>query len=114
MTTSDTLKRLGVTLGDLEAIEGATGLNILSYSEHDEIPIAMVIGLAWVTMRKTQPDLTIEDVRTMDLGDLDLDTLAASVGKAKGAPRRRSGSGSGSRVNGAVHHGRSTTPRPKK
>jgi len=103
MTTHAAIDKLGLTLGELEAIETATGLNILTVSDAAEIPLAMVVGLVWVVMRRDDPTVTVEDVRNLDLGEIDLDTLAAKVGKAKAR--------SGSSASGRSLRGNGTSPR---
>jgi hypothetical protein len=114
--TRSAIDRLGLTLGDLEAIEDATGLDVLGLLEHadDYVPVKLLTALAWVSLRKSDPDLSVEDVRAMDLGDIDLDALAAGLPKVANRAARRRASGSASPGPGGSPRARSATPRSTK
>lgn len=64
-SSASPLDRLGLTLGDLEDLEGATGLDVLGLLEKadERLPVSLLIGLVWVTMRRERPGLTLADVR---------------------------------------------------
>ena len=63
-SSASPLDRLGLTLGDLEDLEGATGLDVLGLLEKadERLPVSLLIGLVWVTMRRERPGLTLADV----------------------------------------------------
>lgn len=75
------LSQSSLTLGDMEDFEELTGqslgrvVEVAATADADSmlasLPIKTITGLIWITGRKADPSLTLEQVRSMPIEDLE-------------------------------------------
>jgi len=59
-----------LTLGEVEEVEAYSGLPLASMTETDQPKTKLLIALAYVIKRKTDPKFTIEHAKRLTMKDL--------------------------------------------
>ena len=76
-----------LTLGDLEDFEkvsGATYGELVKLKTGENPPLNVLIGLLYVFGRKQNPDFTLDDVRKMNLGKLEIEVKDSATNPTTG------------------------------
>lgn len=61
------------TLAELEDLEEATGMSFMALGEtlqSGQYPIKLLRALVWILRRRTDPSFSLEDARSLSLGDI--------------------------------------------
>ncbi len=61
------------TLAELEDLEEATGMSFIQLGERlqtGEYPIKLLRALVWILRRRSDPTFTLEEARSLQLGDI--------------------------------------------
>lgn len=62
----------GLTLGEIEEFEEASGSSISAVAKGEGTAKA-IVALVWVVKKRENPEFTMDDARAMKLSDVDLD-----------------------------------------
>lgn len=75
-----------LTMMELAEIEEVLGVSMESFSDSKSPKLRLIIAAVWVTMKRTNPDITFEEVGSrkitdMNLGDINYGDISGKAGK---------------------------------
>lgn len=76
-----------MTLGDLETFEEVAGVPFTSLANigtDNELPLKVIMALLYVVERKTNPAITLDDIRQMPLTALQFDVVDSTANPQSG------------------------------